>query len=96
VFLFYIPIFNQLKIASNTNHQVAICTIAGVKLIALGTVATEGHTSIDCPCTGESIAHHYRVVAQQQFSEHISDSTTYIYYPQNTHFLLQPPPSTAT
>ncbi|MEH6445340.1 MAG: hypothetical protein V7784_15705 [Oceanospirillaceae bacterium] len=91
VFLFYIPIFNQLKIANNTNQQVAICTVAGIKLIALGTVATEGHTSTDCPCTGQSIAHHYYVVEQQVFPEKISEKTTYTYYPKNDHFLLQIP-----
>lgn len=57
VFLFYIPILNQAQSSSSADQKIALCTQQGVKIVQLG--STAHHTSVDCPCSGQSIAHHY-------------------------------------
>ncbi len=57
VFLFYIPILNQAQNSISADQRVTLCTQLGVKVVQLGNSAS--HTSVDCPCSGQSIAHHF-------------------------------------
>jgi hypothetical protein len=59
VFLFYIPILNQAQNSISADQRVALCTQLGVKIVQLGGSAS--HTSVDCPCSGQSIAHHFNI-----------------------------------
>ena len=57
VFLFYIPILNQAQNSISADQRVTLCTQLGVKIVQLG--GTASHTNVDCPCSGQSIAHHF-------------------------------------